>query len=247
MGFGILFISHILLFFFKGVDVFPDVIAYALMAYALKKLSPYAPGFNMAFRAMYAVIPLSLISDGLQIASAAGAKLPSPVVMAAGSLTSLSMVTVYWLTLLGAGYLSKDVGRNELAARAGRCRVYTAVYIAVMVFYSLHLPFMEEFDHYIWIILASIFPDSVLTQFDHYMGIIYLMLGLGWVISLGVMFYSCYMWICLEGDEDMPEENGGFLDNLLRRKGGKDGMSRDEMAGIIRGPKADKADKKKRK
>ena len=227
MGFGILFISHILLFFFKGVDVFPDVIAYALMAYALKKLSPYEPGFNMAFRAMYAVIPLSLISDGLQIASAAGAKLPSPVVMAAGILTSLSMVTVYWLTLLGAGYLSKDVGRDELAARAGRCRVYTAVYIAVMAFYSLHLPFMEEFDHY--------------------MGIIYLMLGLGWVISLGVMFYSCYMWICLEGDEDMPEENGGFLDNLLRKKGGKDGMSRDEMAGIIRGPKADKADKKKRK
>ena len=88
MGFGILFISHILLFFFKGVDVFPDVIAYALMAYALKKLSPYAPGFNMAFKAMYAVIPLSLISDGLQIASAIGAKLPSPVVMAAGTFIS---------------------------------------------------------------------------------------------------------------------------------------------------------------
>ena len=224
MGFGILFFSHLLMFFFKGVDVFPDVIAYAVMAWALYKLRPHAPGFRTAFAAMYAVLPLSAFSDVIQILSAAGVSLPSPLRTAAAVVTSLGLVTVYWLTLVGIEFLSNDVGRPKLAQRAVRCRILTAVYIAVMAVYSLDLPFMENFNRYV--------------------GIIYLFLGLGWVAYIGVMYYSCYMWICLEGDEDMPEDNRGFFDRILNGVRNEKKMTREEAREII---EKSKADRKKRK
>ena len=195
MGFGTLFLSHLLLFFCKGVDVFPDVIAYAVMAYALRRLSPYAPGFRRAFSAMYAVLPLALINDGLQIASALGAGIPSAISRAAAVVTSLGMVAVYWLTLMGIETLSKEVGRPKIAAKAVKCRVFTVVYIAAMTIYRFDFEFMRDFNRYV--------------------GIIYLFLGLGWVLMIGTAYYSCYMWICLEGDEDMPESNRGALDRLF--------------------------------
>ena len=227
MGFGILFLSHLLLFFCKGVDVFPDAAAYAVMACALYRLKPYAPGFAMALKAVCAVLPLSLINDGLQIASALGAGIPAAVSGAATAATSLGMVAVYWLTLIGVEYLSKDVGRPKIAARAVKCRILTVVYIAAMTVCRFDLPFMRDFNRY--------------------MGIIYLFLGLGWVILVGTTYYSCYMWICLEGDEDMPESNKGALDRLLSGLRSDKAPAPDETEEIPSAAPREKAGKKKKK
>ncbi|MFA6947594.1 MAG: hypothetical protein WCQ72_01280 [Eubacteriales bacterium] len=199
MGFGTLFIGHILLFFCRGIDVFPDIIAYAVIFAAIYKLSAYDRGFMTARRVLIPLMALSAAGDALDIISAA-----KIIDMSAGAwavisniltaLLALGMLCAYWFITQGVIGISREVGRAKITASARRNIVLTIVYVAAMAVFKLNLPFMAEFNRYF--------------------GIVYLLLGLAWVILYGTMFFSCYMWICLEGDEDMPDDATGFLRKL---------------------------------
>lgn len=195
MGFGLLFVGHVCLFFCKGIDVFPDVLAYALIFWSMWKLSRYAEGFKRAKYTLMPLMALAAINDAFQISAALGYDLAAARNVF-GIVTSAGMLVMYWFILDGIKQLATEVGRGELALKSRRNKVLTVIYVLLMAVYHLQL--------------------DILTDVYRYLGIIFLLFGLAWTILNGVLFFSCYMWICLEGDEDMPED-GGFMRFLPKK------------------------------
>lgn len=186
MGFGLLFTGHLFLFFCKGVDIFPDSLAYLLITLALIKLSAYNTGFRRAKLISLPLLAAAVVSDVFQILAAADILplgLPQRLLMAA---VSCGLLVMYWFTLDGVSQIAKEVGRDDIAVKARRNRLLTAAYTLSALLFQTDLDFVRE--------LAM------------YFGIVFLLLGILWVFFNGTLFYSCYMWICLEGDENMPEK-----------------------------------------
>lgn len=189
MGFGLLFIGHVLLFFCKGIDVFPDCVAYGLMLWALIRLSGYARGFSSARTMVAVLLPVAAASDVLQILKAAGHDFAVPRT-ALSLAVSAGMLVMYWFILGGIGEVASDVGRKKIAAASRRDKIVTAVYVALTAVNAL--------------------PLAVVDSVKRYLGIGYMILGFAWTLLIAACIWSCYMWICKPGDEEMPDR-GGFL------------------------------------
>ncbi|HHX54429.1 MAG TPA: hypothetical protein GX704_05900 [Clostridiales bacterium] len=198
MGFGLLFIAHLTLFFCRGVDVFPDVFGYLLILFALSKLRPYAPKrFGAAVYLLYAALPISALNDGLGIYLAITKSAPTLFKTVVSALSAALMLAVYVFIILGIIYIARDVSNYKIERRALRSLVYTGIFAAMSVISML----------------TKLMPQDAGAAFNS----MYILFGIFWALALAVLIYSCYMRICAPGDEDMPEHNLGPLDRLIER------------------------------
>jgi uncharacterized membrane protein len=206
MGFGLLFVGY---FFnlslpYKGVDILPDLIGCILMYLALNRLCGYCPdnqGFRNARILLYPYTVFATATLGTQVA---GLFTTIPKNIERYFFTPLYIlysvtIGVYLIFLLtGIHSLSKSVELEKTATRARRLITLTVVY------YFLQLLFYFDIFNFIANLTDS--PDVVLS----YINITIYVIGLIWLLLTLSLIFTCYMRICLEGDEDMPHRDSAF-------------------------------------
>ena len=106
------------------------------------------------------------------------------------------------LLLKGIETLAFELDIPSLRIKAFRNRLFTYLYYALNICTQLNNATLAEFTRY------ALLPVMLF-------GIVYLILN-------AILFYSCYMWICLEGEEDMDRKDSKFeLLNRLHKTEGK--------------------------
>ncbi len=193
LGFGILFIGYFLTLNLnlKGVNVPPDFLGYLIMFAACNKLRDYSPYFK---KTNWALIPLAAISGGLftfEIFTLFGASsfALTPVLEFVKTLISGVM---HFFLLKALMEISRDVGRTKITGKCQRNIFITLAIISIQALLSIpfiELPFLE-------------LPVKS-ELYRHFTDI-----GVNFMVILNsIQIFSCYMWICYEGDEDMDVEN----------------------------------------
>ena len=194
MGFGWMFLGYLLLlgtnFDFLGipVDITPDVIGFLLMVHGFTVACKYCDCFKTTRILGIIGIPASAL---IMLADTALAlkliTLPVPVTTVVYYVYSFFLLT-FTLSFLWSLYLiATQTGVERLRKKSLRCMVYTVIFFAV--------------EHSLDTFLSIFHATLSVTQ----AGALKLFVGALYVIINATLVFGCYMWICLEGDEDMPD------------------------------------------
>ena len=198
MGFGYLFTGYLFLFNFTYYHVYTDIFAALLMLLGLSTLQKYAKSFKAAF---YAALPLALtglLSLGAKIAELFGFSFLGTEAGIVLSVATLAIkAALVFFALSGVAELAKETGIPVLRLRALRNRAFT------LLFYALGI--LLQTNH-----LASI-PKLLAI-----LSIFYMLFGLLCTFLNAKVLFESYIWICLEGDEDMArhESRLPFINKL---------------------------------
>lgn len=203
MGFGILFIGYLLTFFLSLVPVFGFVVRLAgcaLMAIALLRLREYGREFRYPLWASYLLMVYciySFVSNGLdELAIEKPAFFD--ILAKAEPWVSLFTATVLNAALLYAVYvIASRLELPKIRNAAIRNAIIVTIYFIIGVLY--------------------VSPLSKNENFVKYIGLPMILLQIIWIILDLAVIFSCYMYICPVGDEEMPRKktNIGFVDKML--------------------------------
>jgi len=191
MGFGLLFLGYIFMFSFpyKGVlDVAPDVIGFLIALPGVISLSEYGCGFQNLKKYFILLIPSSVLTLVLQILSLYGIE-KDLLVLWNIIYTALLLVFVM-IMMVSIHNIADDTGVASIKAKVVRNLMISLIYCFLMIFFSLPIGIIQN----LYLYLCSKFA----------FGFVLYVMGYVWhILNLATVF-SCYMWICKEGDEDMP-------------------------------------------
>lgn len=231
MGWGILFLAYFLAFFVPLSYL--HILGYAGVAWALCKLRDYRPAM---LDAVWWLIPLGIccayhvlvsVLSLLPSLGAAEVQLPfvNDVVTAVVSMVESALILVFHAVLLRRvrGFAA-ELELPEIAKRADwglwlvsvQCSCYIVALILELVGVSLPL-----------------------------FSVIALILQFVWAIFNLYNLFTCYMYICPEGDESMQRAPSrfGFVNEFRERMDERDRRAKDREAAYL----AQKKNKKKRK
>ena len=191
MGFGTLFIGYFLILNLTYYGL-TDVIAAAVMLLGLYKLS----GFNKYFRAALVVcgvfLAFSVGELGVAIYEMFIAKLDAPAlisVMSAVRSLILGALSVLMLKALSA--IATEVDIPELVKKCERLTVATSTVYSVLIVLELPLSFINPYVLAIGSLLALLTAIAVI------------------IMNLSAI-YTCYMKICMPGDEELRDKPSRF-------------------------------------
>ena len=194
MGFAWMFLGYVLLlgtnFEILGVtlDITPDVLGFLLLSHGFSVASRYCDCFKVSKILGNAGIPLSLVYLIAEVSSSMDV-FPFPT----GVLTAVQygyafFKLIFSLCLLYSLYLiSAQTGVEKLRKKSIRLALYTAFF-----FFGEH--FLPDF-----LALANVSLEA-----SKIAGI-QMLLNICCILINATLIFGCYMWICLEGDEDMPD------------------------------------------
>lgn len=213
MGFGLLFIGYIFTLDYSlqnvTFDLLPDIIGYLIMFSAMCKLAPYNKGFGYAKLLLLPLIALGGVTVTFEVAGIMGYT-PGSVILdivnMCGMLSKFFMFAYTVALTVGIRDIARETDLKKVSFRAIRN-------MAVAVFY------------YLAYIAVDLLPISgAEAQSVHLIvyafGVIVITLNL-------ILIFSCYMRICLEGDEDMPAKPSRFA--LINRMNSKIDKALDKM------------------
>ncbi len=206
MGFGILFFGYLLLFFCRGAELFPDTLAYILIFIALRTLTRHSEHFKNAKLFAMMLLPVGVVTDVFLFLGKFTPFEAGFVSEVMQILSAMTLLIFHYFLFEGIRALALELHLPKIADHARRNWWITVLYYVLVIFTSLRLCFMEEAMRYF--------------------GILVLVIGVCWIVLNAVLIYSCYMKICLEGDEDMDYANGIFrlpdLSKSRRKKNASD-------------------------
>lgn len=193
MRFGVLFFGYLLLFVCKGFELYPDVlpdiisnvIAYALMLYSLLKLEEFNQHFKTARKIIQCLIIVVLFSDIFRIYNYISTVKISGITEILFNIYNIIVMFIFvayhYFFFKGINDLANDVNIPSISKASKRN------FIILITF----------------IILFLVSQVPILGEYNKYIGLSYIIINLIWLILTGIMVFRCYMWICLEGEEDM--------------------------------------------
>ena len=194
MGFAWMFLGYVLLLgtnfeiFGVTLDITPDVIGFLLLSHGFSVASRYCDCFKVSKILGNAGIPLSLIylisevSSSLEILS-----FPTGVLSVIQYGYSVFKL-IFSLCLLYSLYLiSAQTGVEKLRKKSIRLALYTAFFF-----------FAEHF-------LPNALAFANIPLEDSKIAGLQMLLNIFCILINATLIFGCYMWICLEGDEDMPD------------------------------------------
>lgn len=202
MGFGILFIGYTLILCMSGYSVLPSFIGYFICLYACLKLSEYEDHFKISaigfgvggsIMMMQSMMQLLVLTDGNTLLSDF-ASMTVPFF-------ELVLYGVQMTLLPALVAIARDTGRKKTVFACKRNMIL--------------FPIM-----YILFIVANVLVSAG-SAYSGYL-LLYLTLSrYGMLILMMIQVFSCYMWICREGQEEEEEEesalnkhvNGPFVKN----------------------------------
>ncbi len=202
MGFGILFIGYLIgmNFAYQG---FTDIISFCFILYALLLLYRHNTYFKRSF---FAIIPLCIVALPyfvFELVDLIGVphNLDVTLINSYYAILSGILKLIYTVLLLkGIETLANELDIQTIRVKAFRNRLFTYLYYALYIFI--------EFNH-----------EGTLAKYAQYAFLPVLIFGFVVLILNASLFYSCYMWICLEGDEDMErkESSISFINNIQKK------------------------------
>ncbi len=203
MGFGILFVGYLFFFnlFYGG---YTDVFGCLFLLYALAMLSRYAPCFRPALKAAIPALAVSAVHFVWQILLAFGLLSETETAVGWFSLAvTLSRLALIFLILRGVQKIALDTDVKHVFVAAFRNRIFT------VIFYGC------------WFTLAILQGIQVTPEMNSFLqgfSIALLVMGLAVHLLNAIVIFSCYMWICLEGEESMErgKSRNPFV-NLVNR------------------------------
>ena len=206
MGFGYLFIGYFLLLGFTYTDVF----AGAVMFGGMRPLTRYCPDNRPLSWAKLILWPFTVISGAIFVIRLlhfckVSLTLPEVLLTVLQGITMTLLMLFTLFLMLGIRKLALEVGLPKIASRAVTCLTMCLILwllrmLGTTGIYSLigkAASLSETFPSYVNMIL-------VLADFVRN------------VITL-VLLYSCYMRICLEGDESMEPTREDLFDRMLSK------------------------------
>ena len=198
MGFGLLFIGYFFMlnFPFQGIDLLPDVVGCIIMLVAVRKLLLYCDdrGFRYAEKSLYPFTIFALALLFYQLADFFGF-LPDTLadIYYVFMIVYSIVVGAYHIFLLYGIYtLSKSVSLDKLSARATRMVALTAVYYIAQIL---------NYTNVTGAVASLTNSPEVLRS---YINLAVYLISIVWMLLTWKLIFSCYVHICLEGDEDMP-------------------------------------------
>lgn len=190
MGLGLLFIGYVLtsLFTLTPAYFITDLVGAFLMYEALMKLRRHAERFKYAIWSVYVLFFHAAVQCVYRLLEYIGIFEQNVIFTEALEIFRLVIVFVYTVALLSAlRELSLSVGDEKLADKCKR-----NIWLLVI--------------SYIFIISLSLDIDALVDYVAAFSAFA-LLFKLICAVLICVNIYSCYMWICLEGDlEEKPSE-----------------------------------------
>lgn len=234
MGWGILFIGYFMAFFLPMPPL--ALAGLALVAWALYKLTDYRPGLMSA---LYWTIPLGICAllESLVLVSKLlpymGVALPEmpwlSIATAIVSMVKCALALCFHVTFL-----------RQLRGFAS----------------ELELPgIAKRADWGLWIVcvqsscyIVAMILELIGWKLELFSLIAYL-LQFVWAIFNLVNLFTCYMYICPEGDEDMERKPSrfGFVNDFREKMDQRDRAAREKEAAYMERKRQNKNQKKKRK
>ena len=214
MGFGILFIGYTLILCMSAYSVLPSFIGYFICMYACFKLSEYedrfkisAVGFGVggSIMMMQSMMHLLILTDGnTMLSDFAGTTVPFFELVCYG-------VQMTLLPALVA--IARDTGRKKMVFACKRNMVLFPIMYILFIVANLLVSAGNAYSNYLFIYLT-------LSRY-------------AMLILMMIQVFSCYMWICREGQEEEEEEsalnkhvNAPFVKNKKEIPEGNGGKKR---------------------
>jgi len=188
MGFGVLFIGYIFTYLFSMTpfNFISDLVGNALILCAALLLSRHNRFFKYAGYTSAAVFLCAAVNVVVRF-------VPQSAVTTVLEYVKIFAVFLFHFTLLkGISTIAKETELPKIVRKAGRNTYITVTYFMFSLF--LLLPF----------------PEKIANEFTMFIAFPVFVLGLIWLFLNSTLIYSCYMWICLEGDEDMETKESRF-------------------------------------
>ncbi len=194
MGFGWMFLGYCLLlqtgFDFWGVpvDITPDIIGFFLMLKGFNVASESCDCFKLSRVFAMIGIPVSLAVTALDLLINMDVlTLPLAATMALSYVNDLFRLTFTLVLLYGLYLISTQVEYQKTRKKAARCAIYTVIFFFVAQSIGTILGWF------------GITPDV------SYVGAIASLADTVCILINATLIFDCYRQICLEGDEDMPD------------------------------------------
>ncbi len=194
MGFGWMFLGFCLLlrtafaFWDVPVDITPDFIGFFLMLKGFQAANVHCDSFKLSRIFAIIGIPVSLSVTALDLLI--NMKLLAlPAALSTGlSFGYDAFLLVFSLVMLYGIYLiSTQVGYEKTRKKAARCAMYTVIFFILAQYVG---------------VIFSWFSITLETQ---YISAIASLADALCVLINATLIFDCYRQICLEGDEDMPD------------------------------------------
>lgn len=205
MGFGLISLGWLFIFDIPWkIDFMVDFLGCFLIMMGCRRLKPYSAYFAVAYKWFGVLVVPSVAITALEIAYTFMKKknLAQYLLHLEVVHTLVFSVALYYL-VLAMIRISTDVGRNKIARK---CRRNIAISVVTIPFY-VATRLLVNMD----------FQNATLTNI---IGISWLIGNVLWYLTLMLHFvqvFSCYMWICYEGDEDMPIKENSLKTNPYAR------------------------------
>ena len=187
MGFGTLFIGYFLILNLTYYG-FTDVIAASVMLLGLYKLSGVNKYFKAAAISSGALLVFSLGELGVAAYEMFIVAINSPALVSVMCIVRCLIIGALTVMMLkGIEEVSREVDIENLPAKASRLTVATVVTYALWIILEAPLSFIDDY------VLAVLSLVTILAT-------------LALIIINLTLIYTCYMKICMPGDEDITRD-----------------------------------------
>lgn len=182
MGFGILFLGYLITYIGSLTPIYAylQVVGVLIMLYALTRLFRHNKNFSITFYIGLLYFAQSVMTLVFSFFNPD----ENSVLYQIEKYSSAGIVLIFHLFLLLAiRDIAVSTSLPKLRSRAIRNLIMSFVYYGL----TLLLP-------------MGLITDQILLQYASLTAVI---LGFLWLIFNAALIFSCYMWICLEGEENM--------------------------------------------
>ena len=191
MGFGIMFIGSVFLLHANvfGIDVVIDILGFIILFKGLSVANQYTDKFQTTRKVSVIGIVLSAIYLSFCVVNAFTEDLISPLASDVAFWAYTMFLFAFYLSLFQSIVgITREVDLPKYGLRA-----YTGMAFTFIIF--LGGRFLEKY--------ATLLTQD--TSVSNVLGIAGYVIENVFVIYTMVLIFNCYMFICLEGDEDMPD------------------------------------------
>ncbi len=194
MGFGWMFLGYCLLlktgldFFGTPVDITPDIIGFFLMYKGFSVAGDHCDCFRLPRIFAMIGMPLSLAVTALELLIGMNV-LTLPLTVTSGLSYAYDIFRLFYtlVMLYGLYLISTEVDYQKTRKKAARCAIY-----------SLILFFLTQS-------VGTVFSWFGITLETAYVQAVVTLADVLCILINATLIFDCYRQICLEGDEDMPD------------------------------------------
>ena len=190
MGFGLVFIGYLFMFSFTpyGFDILPDIVGFGIAFLGVKGLADYGCGWDILKKYFLVLFPASFITFVIQVL---GVIKPDTFQIPFWSFIYEAVIFFYNILLFVAIYkIAEDVEMRSIKIKAQRNMIMGVIYFVIGILLKLPVPAVQKVVN--------------LLKTRYAAGALFYLYGYVWLFLNLAVIFSCYMWICAQGDEDMP-------------------------------------------